>query len=185
MKLNLLLLGLALIHVQSFGQPAVKLTVDTDKPLFEIQPTMWGLFFEDINFAADGGLYAELVKNRSFEFPVPLEGWTVEGATFFSSPVHRNGEAVTGAEGIYASAVRDADTKELIVKFVSNNDSPVPLELKMNTRKGPASGSVKLVLRNSDLTAMNSLEDPEHIVPREEPLEVSRKTLKLTLDTNP
>jgi hypothetical protein len=160
MKLNLLLLGLALIHVQSFGQPAVKLTVDADKPLFEIQPTMWGLFFEDINFAADGGLYAELVKNRSFEFPVPLEGWTVEGATFFSSPVHRDGEAVTGADGIYASAVRDADTKELIVKFVSNNDSPVPFELKMN-----------------------SLEDSEHIVPREEPLEVSRKTLKLTLDT--
>ena len=71
------------------------------------------------------------------------------------------------------------------MKFGSNIGSPVPLELKMNTRKGPASGSVKLVLRNSDLTAMNSLEDPEHIVPREEPLEVSRKTLKLTLDTNP
>ena len=37
---------------------------------------MWGVFFEDINFGADGGLYAELVKNRSFEFPDPLMGWT-------------------------------------------------------------------------------------------------------------
>jgi alpha-L-arabinofuranosidase len=36
---------------------------------------MWGIFFEDINFAADGGLYAELVKNRSFEFPMPMMGW--------------------------------------------------------------------------------------------------------------
>ena len=36
---------------------------------------MWGVFFEDINFAADGGLYAELVKNRSFEFLAPLDGW--------------------------------------------------------------------------------------------------------------
>jgi alpha-L-arabinofuranosidase len=36
---------------------------------------MWGLFFEDINFGADGGLYAELVKNRSFSFPDPLMGW--------------------------------------------------------------------------------------------------------------
>jgi len=36
---------------------------------------MWGIFFEDINFAADGGLYAELVKNRSFEFAKPLMGW--------------------------------------------------------------------------------------------------------------
>ena len=36
---------------------------------------MWGIFFEDINFGADGGLYAELVKNRSFEFPMPMMGW--------------------------------------------------------------------------------------------------------------
>jgi len=34
-----------------------------------------GHFFEDINFAADGGIYAELVKNRSFEFTTPLMGW--------------------------------------------------------------------------------------------------------------
>jgi alpha-L-arabinofuranosidase len=36
---------------------------------------MWGIFFEDINMAADGGLYAEMVKNRSFEFNAPLMGW--------------------------------------------------------------------------------------------------------------
>ncbi|RYY75618.1 MAG: alpha-L-arabinofuranosidase [Gammaproteobacteria bacterium] len=41
-----------------------------------IQPTMYGIFFEDINFAADGGLYGELVKNRSFEFAQPMMGWT-------------------------------------------------------------------------------------------------------------
>ncbi|NJB84277.1 alpha-N-arabinofuranosidase [Lewinella marina] len=40
-----------------------------------IQPTMYGIFFEDINFAADGGLYAEMVKNRSFEFTLPKTGW--------------------------------------------------------------------------------------------------------------
>jgi alpha-L-arabinofuranosidase len=40
-----------------------------------IQKTMWGIFFEDINFGADGGIYAELVKNRSFEFAMPLMGW--------------------------------------------------------------------------------------------------------------
>ena len=44
-----------------------------------IQSTMYGIFFEDINFAADGGLYAELVKNRSFEFPYPLQGWKPAG----------------------------------------------------------------------------------------------------------
>jgi alpha-L-arabinofuranosidase len=51
------------------------INIQADKKLATIQPTMWGLFFEDINFAADGGVYAEMVKNRSFEFNVPLMGW--------------------------------------------------------------------------------------------------------------
>lgn len=51
------------------------LEVDATKTITKIQPTMFGLFFEDINFAADGGLYAELIKNRSFEFDKPLMGW--------------------------------------------------------------------------------------------------------------
>lgn len=53
--------------------------IDVKKKGAPIQSTMYGIFFEDINFAADGGLYAELVKNRSFEFPNPLQGWKVFG----------------------------------------------------------------------------------------------------------
>ena len=57
-----------------------EMKVRVNKPGAEIQPTMYGIFIEDINFAADGGLYAELVKNRSFEFPNNrLQGWTVGG----------------------------------------------------------------------------------------------------------
>jgi alpha-L-arabinofuranosidase len=59
----------------SFGAEA-QITVDVSKPGAKISPTMWGIFFEDINFGADGGLYAELVKNRSFEFPDAMMGWT-------------------------------------------------------------------------------------------------------------
>ena len=55
---------------------AVTIVVQADKPGADINPAMWGVFFEDINFGADGGLYAELVKNRSFEFPDPLMGWS-------------------------------------------------------------------------------------------------------------
>lgn len=51
------------------------LEVDVTKTITKIQSTMFGLFFEDINFAADGGLYAEMIKNRSFEFEKPLMGW--------------------------------------------------------------------------------------------------------------
>jgi alpha-L-arabinofuranosidase len=50
-------------------------TVTANKPIADIKPTMWGVFFEDINFAADGGLYAELIKNRSFEFTISTMGW--------------------------------------------------------------------------------------------------------------
>lgn len=49
------------------------------KPGATIQPTMYGIFFEDINFGADGGLYAEMVENRSFEFPDRLMGWGTFG----------------------------------------------------------------------------------------------------------
>jgi len=57
------------------AQKVFEISVQADKPGAEIQPAMWGVFFEDINFAADGGIYAELVKNRSFEFELPLTGW--------------------------------------------------------------------------------------------------------------
>src|SRR6185437_13885468 len=51
------------------------ITIRADEPGAKINPAMWGIFFEDINFGADGGLYAELVKNRGFEFPDALMGW--------------------------------------------------------------------------------------------------------------
>ena len=41
-----------------------------------VSPTMHGIFFEDINYAGDGGLYAELVENRSFEHKVGMHAWT-------------------------------------------------------------------------------------------------------------
>ena len=53
----------------------VNLLVDFKESGIKIQPTMYGIFFEDINFAADGGLYAEMIKNRSFEFLLPKMGW--------------------------------------------------------------------------------------------------------------
>ena len=51
------------------------ITVQVNRPGAKIAPTQFGLFFEDINFAADGGIYPERVKNRSFEFPDPMMGW--------------------------------------------------------------------------------------------------------------
>ncbi|HPU55282.1 MAG TPA: alpha-L-arabinofuranosidase C-terminal domain-containing protein [Verrucomicrobiota bacterium] len=72
---------------------AAQITVQADKPGAPISPVMWGVFFEDINFGADGGLYAELVKNRSFEFPEPWTGW------IRISPSNAKGEATLVEEG--------------------------------------------------------------------------------------
>ena len=43
-----------------------QMELNTKKLGAPVQSTMYGIFFEDINYAADGGLYGELVKNRSF-----------------------------------------------------------------------------------------------------------------------
>lgn len=62
------------------SQEILEITVDNQKPEVTVASNMYGIFFEDINFAADGGLYAELVKNRSFDFPnSPFMGWTTYG----------------------------------------------------------------------------------------------------------
>ena len=83
LKYCAVLLALVLIPVapvlrgqQSQGQQSsAVISVDVAHPGAAISPAMFGIFFEDINFGADGGLYPELIKNRSFEFDQPLAGW--------------------------------------------------------------------------------------------------------------
>ena len=57
------------------AQPVSEIKVILNQRANAVPASMWGIFFEDINFAADGGIYAELVKNRSFNFNDPLMGW--------------------------------------------------------------------------------------------------------------
>ncbi len=68
-------LGVVAFRPQFAFAQAGNITVQVDKPGAAIPKTLFGLFFEDINFGADGGLYPERVKNRSFEFPDPMMGW--------------------------------------------------------------------------------------------------------------
>ncbi|GAB7036431.1 MULTISPECIES: alpha-L-arabinofuranosidase C-terminal domain-containing protein [Catenuloplanes] len=85
-----LLLSTALLAAPgtSVAAPEYTITLDPAATGVEIPDSMYGVFFEDINYAADGGLYAELVRNRSFEFlPVDhpsftgLTAWTTTGTT--------------------------------------------------------------------------------------------------------
>ena len=70
-----LLIALLPLSLTSQQPGPVTITVDAAHPGAAISRSMYGVFFEDINFGADGGLYPELVKNRSFEFQEPLTGW--------------------------------------------------------------------------------------------------------------
>jgi alpha-N-arabinofuranosidase len=79
MKTTTALTLAASIACSSFIAPAADnfaVTIQADQPGARINPDMWGVFFEDINLGADGGLYGELVKNRSFEFPSAMMGWS-------------------------------------------------------------------------------------------------------------
>ena len=79
MKLRFLSCAFAFVSCLSLSAQSHLMEVNTKKLGAPVQPTMYGLFFEDINYAADGGLYGELVKNRSFEFPDHLMGWEAFG----------------------------------------------------------------------------------------------------------
>lgn len=80
MKFNSrLLTAIALSAGLALNAATNELVVQTNKIGAPVQPTMYGLFFEDINYAADGGLYAEMIKNRSFEFPENFMGWEIFG----------------------------------------------------------------------------------------------------------
>ncbi len=88
------LLFLAVLYAQSSAPSqaaAGNISIQVSSPGAPIPVTLFGVFFEDINFAADGGLYPELVKNRSFEFTEPLAGWSKAFAT--------EGELIALSEG--------------------------------------------------------------------------------------
>ena len=78
-RFTLLFTFLLITLVRVYPEYVNKIVVQTNKIGAEIQPTMYGHFFEDINYGADGGLYAELIKNRSFEFPQNFMGWYIFG----------------------------------------------------------------------------------------------------------
>ncbi len=121
-----LLLSLALSLPLVANAQVNEMTVKVSKPGAKIQNTMYGIFFEDINYAADGGLYAEMIKNRSFEFPQNLMGWIPfgkfqimdQGGPFdknphylrLSDPGHVHKRTGVENEGFFGVAVKKGET---------------------------------------------------------------------------
>ncbi len=112
----------------------------------DIAPTMYGLFFEDINYAADGGLYAEMVKNRSFEFPDRLMGWRSFGNVSLrgDGPFERNphyvrlswpghAEKRTGLdnEGFFGVSFKAGSTYRFSVWARKASDAPSRIKVEL------------------------------------------------------
>ena len=83
-KKTILLAGLCAMVATAGAQ--VTIDIDVNQRGAKISPTHYGIFFEDINHAADGGIYAELIRNRSFEDgagygkPADMQGWSTYAA---------------------------------------------------------------------------------------------------------
>lgn len=116
----------ALSACSSSPEAQYEFVIDTANPGAEVHKTQYGIFFEDINYAADGGLYAEMIKNRSFEFPQNLMGWIPfgkfevlsQGGPFdknphyvrLSDPGHRHKRTGIENEGFFGIAVKENET---------------------------------------------------------------------------
>lgn len=146
-----LLLG---THWIAAAEP-VTVRVQADRPGARINPAMWGLFFEDINFGADGGLYAELVKNGAFEFPEPLMGWRAAGtevrtdSPFTSANPHYvrldagQGSATLDNEGFRGMGIRKDNTYDFALQARTVSGSP-QLSVTLLTPDGKSLASARL-----------------------------------------
>ncbi len=164
--------AVALMALASFAtaQAQRQLVLNT-KPGAPVQPTMYGIFFEDINFGADGGLYAELVENRSFEAPLHitasgericggLQGWNVFGNVKLSSErpaFDRNPHYVTLADdghrekftglenhGYFGMGLKKGLAYKFSVYARTNGNAKIRVELVGNDNEVMAKKSVEI-----------------------------------------
>ncbi|OQP54525.1 alpha-N-arabinofuranosidase [Niastella yeongjuensis] len=147
--------------------------VQAQKP---ISPHLFGIFFEDINYAADGGLYAELIQNRSFEYSAsdkrdwnPLTAWqfTREGFSYgtisieTSTPVHPNNPHYVvltieevGREGVGLNntgfdgiAIKAGEQYDFSLFAKQLTANAIPVSVQLKGRQGNLSNEVTI---NSD-----------------------------------
>src|ERR1035437_7148098 len=153
-----------LISIPINAQNNVPVIVLVEKPEAVIQPAMWGIFFEDINFAADGGIYAELVKNRSFEFAKPLMGWkilkpdTTSGVLIINqsktNPANPRYARITLAEGEPSFGLSNAGFRGMGIKkgmayhfsilARQMESSPLKMRIELVNPKGEVIGTTSL-----------------------------------------
>jgi alpha-L-arabinofuranosidase len=156
-----------LLSAQALHTQEIELVVRAGKPGAAIRPDMYGVFFEDINFGADGGLYAELVKNRSFDFThTPLSGWTAYGRVEVRSeggPFERNPhyvrltnawELLTGTglvnEGFRGIGIREKETYRFSFYARSTDGIPQKILGELVDSKNNPAGRVEIGIEGKE-----------------------------------
>ena len=155
----------ALIFLAATGHGAAQttLTVQADNRVAAVSPNMWGLFFEDINFAADGGIYAEMVKNRSFEFNQPFMGWRrllgrnplgrldvinsgKENNPRFIQLINNSADSLVGVqnEGFRGMGVKEGASYQFSVQARRVGEGSPSLEIMLVSGKGEVLGKTSL-----------------------------------------
>ncbi|HKZ65832.1 MAG TPA: alpha-L-arabinofuranosidase C-terminal domain-containing protein [Chitinophagaceae bacterium] len=144
-----------------------------------ISPELFGIFFEDLSYAADGGLYAELIQNRSFEYsPADRKGWhpltaweyTTEGFGYgaisveTNSPLHANnphyvvldveeegqqGVGLTNS-GFDGIVVKTGEKYDFSIFIRQLSDHPIPLQVKLQSKKGVVYGEATFSTQAKD-----------------------------------
>ena len=162
-KMKILFAGVAAAAAISLEAAPASITVSLDKPGHRISPTLWGIFFEDINLSADGGIYPELVRNRSFEDSDKPMAWKINGATGTIddsrplNPFNRrslrlkaNGPFAVENDGYWGMNVVKGDsyTLKLAARAVEGFNSPLTVKLIGADGKLLATGKVADFGRN-------------------------------------
>ena len=179
-RLAITLAGLALLATgaaPAWAAFTADLRIEVNKPSVELSPHLYGLFFEDINYGADGGLYAELIQNRSFEYHprshpdhTPLHAWEKierDGARATltvsdARPLNANNRhhlelAVTGSEPGRAGV---ANTGFDGIRLDAGARYDVSLYARATDWSGPASLTVTLELPDGTPAGSLSLDGP-------------------------
>jgi alpha-L-arabinofuranosidase len=156
----------------SGAQTQTTTIIQADKPSHAISPLLWGIFFEDINWAADGGLYGELVQNRSFEYIdvfgsgfTPTTAWSLVqrgGAAasmavstqnpinsvnnhFISLNITKSGTGAGISNSGYSGIPVKKDEKYNFSIWARRNSEPIDsLEVKIESMNGTVYGSAKI-----------------------------------------
>lgn len=151
------------LNLAGAAEVPVKVVVQTDQVGHAVSPLLHGIFFEDINYGADGGLYAELVQNRSFEHADHFVSWglvnrggqgdvTLESAgplnpknpTYVRLTVRQPGEGFGLANYGFGGIALKAGENYLVSVRARGTSPSAALNAVLEDETGRVLGSVKL-----------------------------------------